>query len=82
MILNHTIYITDAQSEASKQIFQELENALYVQECKDDENSQADGEAQQSDLLENDEFPGGDKKQQTLRIRYKLKVFFNKKLVK
>ena len=64
MILNHTIYITDAQSVASKWILRELKNSFYVQECKDDENSEAD-DAQQSDLLENDEFPGGDKKQQT-----------------
>ena len=42
MILNHTIYITDAQSVASKWILRELKNSFDVQECKDDENSEAD----------------------------------------
>ena len=75
MILNHAI--TDAQSVASKWIPRELKNSFYVQECKDDENSEAD-DAQQSDLLENDEFPGGDKKQQTHYGLYtNCEVFFS-----
>ena len=41
-VLNHTIYLTDAQSVASKWILRELKNSFYVQECKDDENSEAD----------------------------------------
>ena len=73
MILNHAI--TDAQSVASKWIPRELKNYLYVQECIDDENSEAD-DAQQSDLLENDEFSGGEV-DDTVQIQ--TKSFFNKK---
>ena len=78
MILNHAI--TDFQSVASKWIPRELKNSFYVQECKYDENSEAD-DAQQSDLLENDEFPGGDKKQQTHYGLYtNCEVFFQQEI--
>ena len=42
MILNHTIYITDAQSEATKRLSQELENSFNVQEREEEVDSEAD----------------------------------------
>ena len=42
MILNHTIHITDAQSEATKKLPQELENSFNVQEHEEEVDSEAD----------------------------------------
>ena len=42
MILNHTIHITVAQSEATKRLSQELENSLNVQELEEEVDSEAD----------------------------------------
>ena len=42
MILNHTIHITDVQSEATKRLSQELENSFKVQEREEEVDSEAD----------------------------------------
>ena len=40
MILNHTIHITDAQTEATKRLLQERENS-FIKECEEEVVSEA-----------------------------------------